>query len=139
MTERNEIYINLLKEWNGKSFVWKAKDGTTYLIIQAKEEKYAQDRTVYWLLGYKSEETYKKKLSGERVDADIISAIKERDGKDGSKFYSGTIFNNKDKQAFFVNLYTPAEKREGVDLLLKLTQTEYREFKPKDSKITTDF
>ena len=139
MTERNEIYINLLKEWNGKSFVGKAKDGTTYLIIQAKEEKYAQDRTVYWLLGYKSEETYKKKLSGERVDADIISAIKERDGKDGSKFYSGTIFNNKDKQAFFVNLYTPAEKREGVDLLLKLTQTEYREFKPKDSKITTDF
>lgn len=139
VAQNNTLYVEMKKEFNGKSYRGKSKDGTNYLLIQAKEEKYQQDGTVYWLLGYTSEEKYQQKLAGERVDADIITAIKERKGQTGDPWYSGAIFDNKNKTAHYINLYQPREQKEGVDLLLAFKPTEYKEYKPKAQTLDTPF
>lgn len=77
---------------------------------------------------YKNEETFKQKLSGEKVDADLIASIKEHESEKGAR-YGWMMFDNENKQAFFVNVYdndmrTPDK---DYDKLLVIKETERRE------------
>lgn len=119
------IYVELQANWK---FLVGEKNGKHYCMFDATDEQKATKGTMYRVLVFNDGETLSKKLAGERVDADQICWIKEMTGENGTRF-SGILFNNDEKRAFFVNVYENKTKGPGseYDKLLKLKETEWKE------------
>lgn len=122
-----KIYVNLKQTANKKWFSGE-KWWQFFYVFPASEEALSSKGIAYRCLVYNSEEIFKQKVAWERVDADLIASIKEHQS-DKWLWYGGMMFDNTNKQAFFVNVYdndmrTPDK---DYDKLLIIKETERRE------------
>lgn len=122
-----KIYVNLKETENKKGFSWE-KWWQYYYVFPASEEMFNSKWIVYRALMYTNKENFDKKVAGERIDADLISSVKEHQNDKGT-WYWGMMFNNDTRQAFFVNIYDNEMKtpEKNYDKLLVINETEWRE------------
>lgn len=123
MTEKKFVPLTEKNKW----FAWE-KDWRYYYVFNAWEEALRTKWVVYRCLVYFNQDDFNKKLEWEKIDADLISSIKERNNDKGT-WLSWMIFDNDNKQSFFVNIYDNAMKtpEKDYDKLLVLTEAEWRE------------
>lgn len=122
-----KIYVNLNQTSNKKWFSGE-KWWQYFYVFPSSEEALASKGIAFRCLVYNNKETFDKKLAWERIDADLIASIKEHNSDKGL-WYGGMMFDNSNKQAFFVNVYDNDMKTpdKDYDKLLVVKETERRE------------
>ena len=132
----NKVYVNLFLK--GKNNYTGSKDGKYYYVFpSSKDNETVRGDVLYWVLVFRDEATFNKKCAWERVDADMVSSIKEKvDEKTGKTWLSGMLFDNVEKKAYFLGMWDNTIKSPGRDndKWISLKETEYRERKETPDK-----
>ena len=142
----NRIYISLYKIGDD-IYVWE-KDWKYFYIFPASKKNKSRTITwdfiyklddyiihwnvIYWLLVFNSKEIFDKRVSGEKVDADMVATIKAR-RNDRWGWLVWMLFDNKNRKAYFIDLTDDNSKWDNnCDRCLILIETIYKEITNKN-------
>ena len=127
MTEKaKKVFVNLYVK--GKDNYTGEKDGKYYYVFPATSKDGVARKSLYYLLVFKDKANFDKKCAGERINADLIAWIWEKE-KDWRTWLWGMLSDDGEKKSYWIGLYDNKLKSPGKDndKLLTLTETEYRE------------
>lgn len=112
---------------NNNAFTWEAESKFFY-VFQPSQQKTQETGNLYYVLVFTDKDTFDRKKAWERVDADIVFWLKEKQSERWP-WISWLYINHNDKQSFWVNMYS--NKMKGPDstedYVLTFKDAEYRE------------